>query len=311
MDAHTPVPSETAQNSVDPELDLTLRGEASDEDLVDALPKPASREVKIDAHGFVRLVDVMPRLIQRGGLGPEAAIVQAARVSYGAGTKTVQSDEALLRYLLRHEHMTPFEMVTLKWCVKAPLFTARQWMRHRAGAFNEESARYSIIAPEFYLPGEEAVRAQSTANRQGSGETLEPQVVSSFRAGVTGAYQVDEHVYKASLDAGVAREMSRIVLPEGRYTTFYWTVNLRNLFGFLKLRMDSHAQDNIRGYANAIYRILGAYCPVAVKAYDDYDLKALALSALEVRAIQSGEPPAEMTAREKAEWAKKKALLGL
>ena len=285
--------------------------ETADAELVDALPPPARREVRIGQHGFVRLVDAMPRLVQPGGLGPEAAIVQAARVSYGAGTRTAQGDEALMRYLFRHAHMTPFEMVTLKWCVRAPLFTARQWMRHRAGAFNEESARYSVVGTEFYAPEPRSVLAQSTTNRQGTGAALQPEEVATFLADVDAAYADDRKTYGAALDSGVARELARIVLPEGRYTTFYWTVSLRNLFGFLELRMDGAAQENIREYAGAIYQVLGAYCPLARRAFDDYRREAVTLSALEIHALQTGELPPEASARERAEWALKRARLGL
>jgi thymidylate synthase (FAD) len=285
--------------------------ETADKDLVDALPPRELREVMIGQHGFVRLVDVMPRLVAPGGLGPEAAIVQAARVSYGAGTKTVRTDEGLLRYLLRCEHMTPFEMVELKFCVRAPIFTARQWMRHRAGSFNEESARYSKVDTDFFVPDPASVLAQSTTNRQGTGAPLQPEIVDSFLAGAAAAYDGDRRAYDAALEAGVARELARMVLPEGRYTTFYWKVNLRNLFGFLELRMDDAAQEDIRNYAGAIHRILKAYCPVAVRAFDDYRRNAVTLSALEIRALRTGELPAEASARERAEWDQKKARLSL
>jgi thymidylate synthase (FAD) len=288
-----------------------LRPAAEEDAYIDALPPPAEREVAVGRHGFVRLVDVMPRLVRAGGLGPEAAVVQAARVSYGAGTKTSQGDESLLRYLLRHAHMTPFEMVTLKWCVRAPLFTARQWMRHRAGAFNETSARYSAIETEFYMPEPESVVAQSTANRQGGGAGLRPDVVEAFLSGAASAFAGGRGAYDAALDSGVSRELARIVLPEGRFTTFYWTVNLRNLFGFLELRMDGAAQENIREYAAAIHRVLGAYCPIATRAFDDYRRNAVTLTAPELVALRTGELPAETSARERAEWLAKKERLGL
>jgi thymidylate synthase (FAD) len=259
----------------------------------------------------VCLVDVMPRLVERGGLGPEAAIVQAARISYGAGTKTVRTDEGLLRYLFRNAHMTPFEMVVLKWRVRAPLFTARQWMRHRAGSYNEVSARYSVIGSDYYIPEPDDVCGQSAANRQGSGEPLNPGIAKMFHNDAADLYWRGDNTYRTYIEAGVAREMARIVLPEGRYTSFYWTVNLRNLFGFLELRMDSHAQDNIRGYARAIYDILRDYCPLAVRAFDDYVLDAVKLSALEVKALRGGEAPPEMSARERDEWQKKREKLGL
>jgi thymidylate synthase (FAD) len=286
-------------------------GELADEELVDALPAGPLREVKIDELGFVRFVDAMPRLVQMGGLGPEAAVVQAARVSYGAGTKTVRTDEALLRYLLRHEHLTPFEMVSLKFCVRAPLFTARQWLRHRSAAANEESARYSVIEPAFYVPAAEDVRAQSGANRQGAGEQLGAGDAEGFREAARKSFEAGHAIYSAALDAGVARELARIVLPEGRYTTFYWTVSLRNLFGFLKLRMNAAAQDNIRAYARALHGLARLYCPLALRAFDDFVLGAVTLSAPELDALRLGVPPAGMSAREKADWAQKKKALGL
>jgi len=277
--------------------------------LIDALPGPTAREVGVGEHGSVRLVDVMPRMVQPDGLGPEAAIVQAARVSYGAGTKTVRSDEALLRYLFRHDHMTPFEMIVLKFRVCAPLFTARQWMRHRSGSFNEQSARYSAITPEFYMPERRELRVQSKKNKQGGGKLLTDNDAKAFSIRTDMAYKMTQTTYETSLKAGVVRELSRIVLPEGRYTTFYWTVNLRNLFGFLKLRLDAAAQGNIREYANGILSVISAYCPVAVKAFNDYQMSAISLTALEVEAIQSGETPKEMSSRERAEWAAKKQTL--
>jgi thymidylate synthase (FAD) len=282
---------------------------ASDADLADALPCADLREIALGPAGYVRLVDAMPRLVPSGSLGPEAAIVQAARVSYGAGTKAVQSDLALLRYLLRHEHMTPFEMVSLKFCICAPLFTARQWMRHRAGAFNEESARYSVIAPAFYCPSAAEVRVQSATNRQGSGVPVAPPVAAAVCDRVRAAYASGYAAYSEALGAGVARELARVVLPEGRYTTFYWAVNLRNAFGFLKLRRSPAAQDNIRAYADAVYGLLRRYCPRAIEAYDDYIGDAVTFSALELGALRTGALPERMTAREKAEWkAKQKNL---
>ncbi len=286
-------------------------------ELYDALPARAAREVRIPlgqgGHGMVTLVDAMPRLVPRGSLGPEAAIVQAARVSYGAGTKAVSDDEVLTRYLMRHQHMTPFEMVQLKWRVRAPLFTARQWMRHRSGGFNEESARYSDVgADELYVPLPDEVKGQSTANRQGAGAALLPVAVDNFLDGVRAAYNAGAATYVSALDGGVARELARVVLPEGRFTTFYWTVNLRNMFGFLMLRMDPHAQDNIRAYANAMRGILGAYCPVACRAFDNYMFGAVTLTTLEVSALRAGVDRAPgMTKREETEWCQKRAAVGV
>lgn len=299
----------------DTDAGVSTADETPASDMVDALAHPTlCCAIAHESGGFVQLVDAMPRCVQSpkaGGLGPEAAIVQAARISYGAGTRTAQGDEALIRFLFRHEHMTPFEMISLKFRVRAPLFTARQWMRHRTGAFNEESARYSRIDTTFYAPAPVDVRAQSTTNRQGSGAPLAPADVDSFLEDVDIRYSEAAGTYSRALDAGVSREIARIVLPEGRFTKFYWAVNLRNLFGFLKLRMAPDAQDNIRWYAHAIHTILAAYCPLAVKAFDDYTLNAVTLSALELQAFRSGIAPPEMSKREIVEWEAKRGKLGL
>ena len=275
-------------------------------DFQDALAK-CNAEVPVGPHGSIQLIDVMPRLIEVGGLGPEAAIVQAARVSTGGGMKTLPADLALLRYLFRHKHLTPFEMVTLKWRVVAPLFTTRQWMRHRAGSFNEQSARYGVVpVTDPYLPTD--MLAQSAANKQGGAAPLPAEAAAAVTESFRGVYAHAEAAYGDALAGGVARELARIVLPEGRYTTFYWSVNLRNLFGFLELRAAPDAQGDIRAYAGAILGILESYCPLAVQAFRDYQLEAVTLSALEVRALQSG-GDAEMTARERASWAEKQKKL--
>jgi len=302
-------------------------GEVADEALGDALARvPDNRERLLGAHGFVRLIDAMPRLTEGGGLGPEAAIVQAARVSTGAGTKTVQADEALLRYLYRHDHHTPFEMVVLKFGVRAPIFTARQWMRHRAGSFNEQSARYGKVPADFYVPEPEELRAQSRANRQGTDEPLPSEDAEKIRREMIWGDEYATEVYEGNLDKGLTRELARIVLPVALYTTFYWTVNLRNLFHFLELRLAPEAQANIRAYAAAILDILRGYCPLAVRAFEDYTLNAVRLTAIETRALRAlvtdlrdaaahyqapTEAEAGMSARERAEWARKRSLLGL
>jgi len=288
---------------------------------VDALP--VIREAKIrlgcDQHGSVKLIDAMPRLIPEGSIGPEAAIVQAARVSYGAGTKIVTEDRNLVNYLMRNKHMTPFEMVVLKFRIVAPKFTATQWMRHRAGSFNEESARYSEISSECYVPDNAEVKVQSETNKQGGGALAEENVAAQFARDVADVCEHARRVYEGARKQGVAREMARIVLPEGRYTTFYWQVNLRNLFGFLELRMDPHAQDNIRAYATAIWGILRGYCPVACDAFERYVINAVALTAPEILELQAHlcpEPTTQdrkrgLTGRERTEWMVKRSRLGL
>lgn len=294
--------------------ELAADAEPAPAELCDALPVLAAREVRlpigVGEHGIVTLIDAMPRLIPRDSIGPEVAIVQAARVSYAAGTKVLSKDEDLLRYLLRNNHMTPFEMITLKFRVRAPLFTARQWMRHRTGAFNEESARYSEVGSELYVPLPAEVKTQSTTNKQGAGAAPADATAADFIDGVKGAYNGSAQAYMAALDAGITREQARIVMPEGRFTTFFWTVNLRNLFGFLMLRMDPHAQDNIRAYAHAIRGILGAYCPVACRAFDDYQFNALTLSRLEVDALRADANRVPgMSDREVGDWKRKRARL--
>lgn len=228
-------------------------------------------------HGFVALVDYM---------GNDAAIVQAARVSYGLGTKSVRSDEALLRYLMRHHHTTPFEMVEFKFLVRLPIYVARQWIRHRTASVNEASARYSIVPDEYEVPRPEAVRRQDTQNRQGrSEEVLPPDEVAGFRKELQGVYDDAYGRYEAFLGLGVAREIARIVLPVGFYTEWYWKINLHNLFHFLKLRMDPHAQEEIREYSAVMAEMVKTVVPVAYKAFEDFDLNSETFSHRERRAL--------------------------
>ncbi|EQD53443.1 thymidylate synthase, flavin-dependent, partial [mine drainage metagenome] len=181
------------------------------------------------SHGFVVLVDYM---------GDDAAVVQAARVSYGAGTRTVRDDRGLIRYLLRHGHTTPFEMVELKFLIRLPIYIARQWIRHRTASVNEYSARYSVVPDEYELPAPGEVHRQSARNRQGRGEPLDLAVGESFRADVDRISQEAYQAYQRALSQGVARETARMLLPVSFYTQWYWKVNLHNLFHFLSLRLD-------------------------------------------------------------------------
>ena len=221
-------------------------------------------------HGFVRVVDYM---------GDDAAIVQAARVSYGAGTRATRDDAGLIRYLMRHWHSTPFEMCEIKLHVKLPVFVARQWIRHRTANVNEYSARYSIMDREFYVPAPDHLAAQSTTNRQGRGELLEGEaaarVLDILRGDSARAY---DH-YEEMLEADLARELARMNLPMNIYTQWYWKTDLHNLFHFLRLRADAHAQYEIRAYAEAICDLARAWVPLAYAAFEDYRLNAAHLSA--------------------------------
>jgi thymidylate synthase (FAD) len=232
-------------------------------------------------HGFVRLVDYM---------GDDAAIVQAARVSYGAGTRTVSTDEGLIRYLMRHWHSTPFEMCEAKFHVKLPIFVARQWIRHRTANVNEYSARYSILDREFYIPAPEALAAQSTVNNQGRGATLAGEeaarVLAILKEDAMRAYDHYEAMLSQDGQQGLARELARMNLPMNIYTQWYWKCDLHNLFHFLRLRSDAHAQHEIRVYARAIGAIVADWVPLAWAAFRDYRLGAVTLSAQAVAVLK-------------------------
>ena len=230
-------------------------------------------------HGFVRVIDYM---------GDDSAIVQAARVSYGRGTKRVQEDVGLIRYLMRHRHTTPFEMCEIKFHVKLPIFVARQWIRHRTASVNEYSARYSILDKEFYIPAPEHLAAQSVINRQGRGDVLDGEeaaaVFDLLRGDAERTYANYAHMLNEGEDAdpnrrGLARELARMNLTLNTYTQWYWKTNLHNLFHFLSLRADSHAQYEIRVYADQMMQMTEAWVPVAAAAFRDYRLGAVTLSA--------------------------------
>lgn len=222
---------------------------------------------------FVRLVDYM---------GDDSAVVQAARVSYGDGTKTVSDDRALVRYLMRHWHTTPFEMVDFKFHIKCPIFIARQWLRHRTASVNEISARYSIIKNDYYLP--EDYRRQTKNNKQGSDELMDNPVLIDYSEALC------EHsfvVYENLIDQGVARELARAHLPQCTYTEFYWKINLHNLFHFLKLRMDHHAQKEIRDLAIQMYDLIKPIVPFSCEAFEDFRVNSITLTGPEIHAIVS------------------------
>jgi thymidylate synthase (FAD) len=266
-------------------------------------------EVKVHDHGLVALLDVMPRLAPTGKTA-DFAIVQAARVSYGAGTKQVNEDRGLIRYLARHRHSTPFEMVEFKFHHVMPIFVARQWIRHRTANVNEYSARYSVVRDRFYRPTVDNVRKQSATNRQGGEEPIDALTAQEFLEHLD---QVETQYgdYERLMEKGVSRELARIALPVSVYTEWYWKCDLHNIFHFLSLRMDAHAQQEIRDYANAMFALIQPIAPIAAEAFIDYNFESMHLSRLEIEAIRGGKPLASENKRESAEWEEKKKKLGL
>ncbi len=260
-------------------------------------------------HGFVRVIDYM---------GDDAAICQAARVSYGRGTKSVSNDEGLIRYLMRHWHSTPFEMCEVKLHVKLPVFVARQWIRHRTANVNEYSARYSILDREFYIPAPEHLAAQSAVNNQGRGDSLAPaeaaRVLDWLKSDAATAYDHYEAMISTEGQQGLARELARMNLPASIYTQWYWKVDLHNLFHFLRLRADSHAQYEIRVYAESICEVVKDWVPAAWRAFEDYRLGGAVLSAKALsclrRMLAGDEVTQETSGLSKGEWREFMGVLG-
>ncbi len=261
-------------------------------------------------HGFVRVIDYM---------GDDAAICQAARVSYGKGTKSVQNDAGLIRYLMRHWHSTPFEMCEIKLHVKLPVFVARQWIRHRTANVNEYSARYSILDREFYIPQPDQLAAQSTANAQGRGVVLQgaeaARVLEILKSDSARAYDHYEEMLAEGDDKqGLARELARMNLPANIYTQWYWKVDLHNLFHFLRLRADAHAQYEIRIYAEAIAAVVADWVPAASQAFEDYRMGGVTLSSKAIdcvkRMIKGEVVTQESSGMSKGEWREFEGVIG-
>jgi thymidylate synthase (FAD) len=231
---------------------------------------------KVLDHGFVALKDFM---------GDDAAIEQAARVSYGKGTRKASQTRGLLRYLRRHLHSTPFEQVQLQFHVSCPIFVMRQWIRHRTGSFNEYSARYSVVKDTFYLP--DKIRSQSQSNKQGSEGEIPSEFLDAAHDGFDWANSKTYDEYLTQLGRGVAREQARNVLPVSVYTEFYWSVNLHNLFHFLGLRADGHAQEEIREYAKVIGGIVKSVAPLAFEAWFDYQFAGTKFSKQEMQLVKA------------------------
>lgn len=238
----------------------------------------ADKRINVLDQGFVRLIDVM---------GDDARIVQAARVSYGDGTKTVREDAGLIDYLMRHKHTSPFEMVEFTFHIKAPIFVVRQWFRHRTASVNEISARYSVMRDEFYLPDPSDLRAQSKKNKQVGEGVLPDDAARAAARRIRDAQRESFTVYEELLELGVARELAREVLPVGLYTEFYWKQNLHNLLHFLRLRLDWHAQLEIRAYADAVARFVSMAVPATWASFEEHMLHGANLSAKELDAIRS------------------------
>lgn len=237
------------------------------------------KEYPVLDKGFVRLVDYF---------GGDQRIVQSARVSYGEGTKTVSQDGALIDYLLRHQHTSPFEQVVMTFHLKMPIFVARQWVRHRMGRMNEVSGRYSIMKDEFYVPEAEKIQPQSINNKQGrADEPFEAekanQIITQLEEGQKTSYEN----YSNLIEEGLAREIARINLPLSLYTEFYWEMDLHNLFHFLKLRLDSHAQYEIRVYAEVLLEMCKKVAPMATESFLNHMAGGVNFSGEEMEALRA------------------------
>ena len=225
-------------------------------------------------HGFVGLVDYM---------GSDDGIVQAARVSYGSGTKTINTDRGLIRYLMRHEHTTPFEMCEVKFHIKLPIFVMRQLVRHRTASLNEYSARYSVITDEFYIPNPETLQRQSTTNKQGREGVLTDEQRELILTDMSETWNRNYAVYEHHINNHeLARETARSILPVGGYTECYWKANLKNFLHMARLRMDSHAQWEIQEFARAMYELVKPLFPIACEAFEDYSIRSVKVSGPEV-----------------------------
>jgi len=259
--------------------------------IVEAAEALLDQEIKVLDKGFVRLVDYM---------GGDQRIVQSARVSYGAGTKSYRQDRGLIHYLMKNWHTSPFEQVQLTFHTKMPIFVARQWVRHRTARLNEISGRYSVMKDEFYLPEPENIRPQSDNNKQGRSEERftedqEQEIIGVFSEEQRSVYAN----YEKLLNLNVARELARNNLPLSLYTEWYWQIDLHNLFHFIRLRMDAHAQYEIRVYAEAMAQCAKAVAPIAYEAFEEHILGSLTFSRAECEALSAmfAEKTVELTGR--------------
>jgi thymidylate synthase (FAD) len=243
----------------------------------------------INPHGFIKVIDISPRVIPEkyyDNLKCDYAITEAARVSYSNGTKKILDDESLIKYLYSHEHTTPFEMVTFKFHIKAPLFVVRQWQRHRCSTYNEISGRYSILPDSFWYP--EVFRKQCNINKQGS-----VSVINNLELKQEYLKHTNEShkLYMKYLSMDVSREMARTILPLNIYTEFYWKIDLHNLLRFIRLRSDLHAQEEIRLYSNELKEIVKEYCPVTMEAFENFTLNSMKFSKEELLVLKTKSEP--------------------
>ena len=268
-----------------------LRGQSfkTSRSTVPAIENKLYKAIPVLDQGFIRVIDYM---------GDDGAVVQAARVSYGRGTKKISEDRGLIRYLMRHHHTTPFEMCEIKFHIKLPVFVARQWIRHRTASVNEYSARYSILNREFYIPAPEQLSTQSQENRQGRGNVLQGdeavRVLDILREDSARNYADYQEMLNEDDEGnvidpkrnGLARELARMNLPLNIYTEWYWKCDLHNLLRFLSLRADPHAQHEIRVYADAMMEALRAWVPITAEAFEDYRLGGVHLSRAGLEAVK-------------------------
>ena len=286
--------------------------------VVSGIEKLLYKDFPVLDHGFIRVIDYM---------GDDQSVVQAARVSYGKGTKKVSEDRGLIRYLMRHRHSTPFEMCEIKLHVKLPIFVARQWIRHRTASINEYSARYSVLDKEFYIPSEKNLAIQSNINKQGRGKVLSKnrsqEALKMLKDDAQKTYQTYEYLLNETNEGkiinknkeGLTRELARINLTLNTYTQWYWKTNLHNLMNFIQLRADDHAQYEIRVYAKIIFDIMKKWVPLTSEAFKSYRSGSVELSseALEViRALISGKKVSHKDSNLSArEWRELMAVLNI
>jgi len=242
-----------------------------------------TKEKKLHEHGFVRLIDVM---------GDDNSIADAARVSYGKGTRSISDNRNLIRYLVRHKHTSPLEMVEVKFHLKLPIFVMRQLVRHRTASLNEYSGRYSIMSDDCYEPDDDYIQPQSRSNKQGRDGELPDTWKNSYKQKIREITNKALIAYRFLIGGeslshgGLSRELARIVLPVSNYTECYWKMDLHNFFHFCRLRMDDHAQQEIQDYAKVMYEMVKPEIPIAAEAFEDYSLNSISLSRMELNALK-------------------------